>query len=648
MKLLKNIFISFVMVVFATLSAFGAENCKNEQYRRVYPERCKDTTNARTVLSLVGGAALIGSGVALAVQSAGNHGSSSGNNQTNFQRTPLSSNIVTNYAMSDYVQNQKINAIYLNSMTNGNDIDTDTINSIKSTSDYQRNAVRYDAIKLSWSIARGYSGANTNINILDDFYSEHGDTVRYISEYIAPGANVTTTNLATSADNFGSFNYMANKITNSATSDIYNASWQIPATENSNAANVIYNYDGSLKTYAAAQQYMYNITSENFITQIRNTAIDNDAIFVWAAGNQSQNESGALSAMPLAFPDLQGHFVNVVALNNSGTIAWYSNECGITQNYCIAAPGSGWNTDAQSHVDGTSFAAPTVSGAIAVIKEAFPYMNATQITQLLFTTATDLGDQGIDSIYGWGLLNMEKATNPVGTPTIVLANETIRPLSVSNIGGSAAPAIQKANVKMAFFDDFGRAFATNLSDNVKVIPYGRGFDKLREGKDDSISFNNFEFGFAQNHLLESSDLISFQSNQITNFVGYKNEFKFGEVNFYQNTRFGITNPKASENSMVSGFSNIYTSSLKMGATWQDFAFEVAIPETIVSGDMYMIVPIARANNGDIIYNNATIDLSSNRPSTEYTVKYKHLSATYVENPDYENEFFIMAKTKIAF
>ena len=633
MKLLKNIFTFAFTVVFSALTAFGAQNCDDEQYRRVYPERCKDTTNTRTVLTLVGGAALIGSGVALAVQSAGSHASSS--NQTNLQRTP-------------YVQNQKINAVYLNSMTNGNDIDSDAINSIKSTSDYQRNAVRYDTINLAWASARGYSGTNTNINILDDFYSEHGDTVRYISEHVATGANITTTNLATSADNFGSFNYIANKIANSDTADIYNASWQIPATANSNAANVIYNYDGSLKTYAAAQQYMYNITSENFVTTIRNTAIDNDAIFVWAAGNQSQNESGALSAMPLAFPDLQGHFVNVVALNNRGTIAWYSNECGITQNYCIAAPGTGWNTDAQSYADGTSFAAPTVSGAIAVIKEAFPYMNATQITQLLFTTATDLGDPGIDSVYGWGLLDMEKATNPVGTPTIILANETIRPLSVSNITGSAAPAIQKANVKMAFFDDFGRAFTTNLSDNVKIIPYGRGFDKLRESENDSILFNNFEFGFAQNHLLESSGLISVQSNNMTNFVGYKNEFKLGEFGFYQNARFGITNPKASENSMVSRFSNIYTSSAKMGATWQDFAFEVAIPETIVSGNMYMNVPVARANNGDIIYNNANIDLSNTHPSMEYTVKYKYLSATYVENPDYENEFFIMAKTKVAF
>lgn len=635
------------MVVFATLSAFGAENCMDEQYRRLYPEKCPETTNVRTVLTLVGGAALVGSGVAFALQSAGNSGSSS-SNQTNYTRTPLSSKIVNNYSLSDNIQNKKIDAVYLNSASNGNDIDTNTINAIKATNEYQKNNRQYNAINFAWATARNYTGKNVNINVLDNFYSEHGSDVHYIASHIAPDANVTNTNLGTSSDSFGSFNYMANAIKNSASADVYNASWQIPSTSGSNAATVIYNSNGSTKTYAAAQQYMYDLAGENFITQIRNSAVDNDAIFVWAAGNEYQEESGALSAMPLAFPDLNGHFVNVVALDNYDEIAWFSNQCGITQNYCIAAPGVGWKTDTSTYVNGTSFATPVVSGAIATIKEKFPYLNASTITQILFTTATDLGDPGVDSVYGWGLLDMEKATNPVGTPTIILANETIRPLSVSHIGGSAAPAIQKANVKMAFFDDFGRAFTTNLSDNIKVVPYGRGFDKLRESENDSVVFDKVEFGFSQNHLLESSGLVSVQSNQITNFVGYKNEFNFKGIGFYQNARFGITNPTASEESMVSGFSNVYTSSVKMGATWNDFALEVAIPETIVSGDMYLNVPTGRNAQGDVIYNRASVDLSTTRPSTEYTVKYKYLSATYVENPDYEDEFFIMAKTKVAF
>ena len=232
---------------------------------------------------------------------------------------------------------------------------------------------------------------------------------------------------------------------------------------------------------------------------------------------------------------------------------------------------------------------------------------------------------------------------------IVLTNNTIHPLTITNISGIAAPAIQKSNVQMAFFDDFGRAFTTNLSDNINVVPYGRGFDKLKESDTDSVTImNNFELGFAENHLLESNGLISTQSKTMTNFVGMKNEFKIDNVKFYQNARFGVTSPTAAEDSIVSEFSNIYTASLKLGAQWNDFSVEFAVPETIVDGNMTLNVPIARANNGDIVYNRANVDLANTLPATEYTVKYKYLSATYVNNPSFEDELFIMAKTKIAF
>lgn len=647
MNLIKRIFTSLFIIVFATTNSFAVSNCDNARYRKAHPQLCESTND--TFLAILGGAALVGVGAALAVQSNGNHGSSSQiSNQTNFQRVPLSANVPINYAPMDYVKNQKINAVYTKSLTNGADIDESTIKSIKSQYEYQRNYKQYDSIDFAYAIGRNFTGKNTSITILDDFYSNHGDTVYEIFNNIAPDTRITNQNIAISADNMGSFNNIANAIESSVPTNIYNASWQIPSIPTTNAAAAIYNSNASPKTYTDAQSYMYNITSENFITQIRNSAADNDAIFVWAAGNESQNESGALSALPLAFPDLNGHFVNVVAIDNHGDLAWYSNQCGITQNYCIAAPGSDWNTDTQSHAYGTSFATPVVSGAIAIIHEAFPYMTASQITALLFTTATDLGETGVDSVYGWGLLNMERATQPVGTPKIVLSNNTIQPLSLSNVSATIATPLKSANIKIAFVDDFNRHFITNLSDNINVVPHGRGFDKLRESENDSvILFDNFEFGFKQNHLFESNGLISTKQNQMTQFVGYKNEFKIDNLNFYQNIRFGITRPQTEENSLITNFSNIYTSSAKIGAQYQDLSFEVAIPDTIISGDIFLTVPVNKTKNGEIVYNTYDINLAT-KPSIEYTVKYNALSATFVKNHDQENEFFIMAKTKYAF
>ncbi len=654
MKLLKNIFTALFIVVFTTTNVFAARNCNNAKYRRTHPNKCRYqeqyyTNGNNTVLTLIGGAALIGVGAALAMQKSGNSGSSSEiSNQSSFPRLTLSQNIPVNYDQNDTVKNQRVSSYYANLSTSAYSIDSAVMAEIKTSAKYQQNKKQYDAVNYAAATARNLTGKNVTINIVDDFASNHGSTVKDITKNIAPSAHINTYNIATNPQNLSSFDYIANTIHNAKTANIYNASWQIESTNSQNASTVIYSQN-SIKTYAQAQQYLYNITSENFITQIRNTAIDNDAIFVWAAGNDSKSESGALSALPIAFPELQGHFVNTVSFDpQTGKIAWYSNKCGITQNYCIAAPGSAWNTDSSDFASGTSFTAPVISGAIATIKEAFPYMNASQITQLLFTTAQDLGETGVDEVYGWGLLDMEKATRPVGEARIILSNDTILPLSTTNIGGSAAGALKNANIKIAFVDDFGRAFTTNLSDNINIIPYGRGFDRLREQDTDSVKiFGGFEFGVKRNNILESSGLISTQSDKQTNFIGYNNDFKINDITFYQNVRLGTSNPKADENSIVSNFSNIYTSNVKIGTKWKDFAFEIAVPDTILYGNMYLNIPVNRISNGEIVYTNQKINLVT-KPSMEYTLKYKYLSMTYVNNPDYQDEFFIMAKGRFAF
>lgn len=641
----------------------GQMDCRNASYRRSHPVRCqnyKSDRSSNTALMLAGGAALVGVGVALAAQgsSGGGSGSSEGitnqaytaNNNANSSTGAFFqfSNKYANYAQSDTVQNQRLASNYLESKTNGSDIGSAKIAQIKNSYNYSKNATQYDQIKYAWASARGFSGKNTNIAIMDDFNSYHGYSVKYLAGVIAPDANIKTYSLTTGANNFKSYDQLAQSIYSTSRADVYNNSWQIAATSSVNAATVIYN-GANAKTYADAQQYLASITSGNFINSVIDTAINNDSIFVWAAGNESNSESGAISAMPLAFPELQGHFVNVVALNNLGTLAGYSNKCGVTQNYCIAAPGSYLQTTAsETKVSGTSFATPIVSGAIATIKEAFPYMSATQITQLLFTTATDLGAPGIDSVYGWGLLNMEKATQPVGTPKIVLANDTIQPLRAASVTGIAASAVKKANIELAFVDDFERSFTTNLSDNIKVKPYGRGFAKLRDNDNNAVTlFDTIEFGFKKSDLLESNGLLSTKSDNLTNFVGYKNKFNIGDVKLYQNIRIGMTLPNAEENSLISGFSNVYTSTIKAGLEWKDFGFEIAVPDTIISGDMYMNLPTGRADNGDYMYKNAKINLAT-KPSMEYTVKYKSLSATFVDNPDYQDEFFIMFKTTKSF
>ena len=651
MKRLNNIFAGIMGVVFTTTACFANYNCNNAAYRRNHPSQCakiakQSDTTPTAFLSLLGGAALVGVGVALASQSSNGSGSQEITNQNYF---PRSANATANYALSDKVENNRIYSSYVASATNGSDVSTSSLQSVRKSGTYQKNYKQFEDINLAFAHARGFTGKNVSLAILDDFNYYHGYAVQDLAKYVAPDAKVEKYNLTYAAKSFVSFDAIANIIKSTTPSKVYNSSWQIESKPTQNAATVVYN-DYGPKTYANAQQYMYSITSQNFVTQIINTAIDNDSIFVWAAGNDRQSESGAFSAMPLAFPELNGHFVNVVSFDETtNKLASYSNQCGVTQNYCITAPGSHLQTDAKtSTTSGTSFAAPIVSGAIATIQEAFPYMQATQITELLFTTATDLGDQGVDAVYGWGLLNMEAATKPVGTPKIVVSEENIQPMSEASVGGIAASAIQSAGLEIAFVDDFGRAFQTKLSDNIKVIPYGRGFDKLHEQDYNAITmFNKLEFGLKKINILESNGFMASKNNNLTNFIGYKNEFNLGEFNFYQNIRFGMISPKSENNSIISGFSDIYTSAMSTGIKWNNFAFEFAVPDTILHGNAYMNLPVARADNGNIIYKNAVVNLAP-RPSTEYALKYKNISAIYVNNHEYQDEFIVMAKTKIAF
>ncbi len=58
---------------------------------------------------------------------------------------------------------------------------------------------------------------------------------------------------------------------------------------------------------------------------------------------------------------------------------------------------------------GTSMASPHVSGAVLLLKEAFPQRSGRQILNALYQTASDLGVPGEDYQYGRGLINLPAA-----------------------------------------------------------------------------------------------------------------------------------------------------------------------------------------------------------------------------------------------
>jgi len=76
---------------------------------------------------------------------------------------------------------------------------------------------------------------------------------------------------------------------------------------------------------------------------------------------------------------------------------------------------------------GTSASAPHVSGAAALILQAFPDYSPDQVIEFLESRAVDLGDDGSDNIYGYGRLWLGEPPGSVSSPLPTEETEPIMP-----------------------------------------------------------------------------------------------------------------------------------------------------------------------------------------------------------------------------
>jgi autotransporter-associated beta strand protein len=149
--------------------------------------------------------------------------------------------------------------------------------------------------------------------------------------------------------------------------------------------------------------------------------LQHGGLVVFAAGNDARSDPSDIAALPSLAPQLEPGWLVAVAVdsNHPTQLASYSNACGKAMNYCLAAPGDvivSGKDDTATHtsyyvVEGTSFAAPQVSGGAALVWQAYPYFNNDLVRQTLLGTADDLGAPGPDPVFGYGELDVGKAVN---------------------------------------------------------------------------------------------------------------------------------------------------------------------------------------------------------------------------------------------
>ncbi len=189
--------------------------------------------------------------------------------------------------------------------------------------------------------------------------------------------------------------------------------------------NYVYVSDIAPLVRAAVDEYNCDIINMSFTQGTKksqtmesaiNHAYNKGAILIAAAGNDGRDEvKGILTNYPAGYD-------NVISVGSVGKTNEY---CEFSQRneslFCCApgeeiaayyisgtAPEHSWKL---SQIQGTSFSAPVVCGVAALIKGIKPDLNQAEFMEIIKNTAIDLGDEGRDVKYGYGLIDVELILN---------------------------------------------------------------------------------------------------------------------------------------------------------------------------------------------------------------------------------------------
>ena len=321
--------------------------------------------------------------------------------------------------------------------------------------------------------------------------------------------------------------------------------------------NNSYGYSGNIIDYTEAQVRNAFPKTIAEMSQV-GTPDSEKTIYVWAAGNAGgYADQGVDFSSPELFPgmahyipEIQGHSIAVVSVDENGSISAFSSRCGVAQDYCVSAPGGrvtaayptsssdtgiyignpnddDYNSCIQDNscyavTSGTSFAAPFVSGGLAVIAQYFEgQLGSTEIVSRLFSTANKKGVYADKAIYGQGLMDLGAATAPVGQMTAMLTETltgamtpaafTSMQLTSPSFGDALTTGV--ANQTIIFFDELGAPFrgsVANLTTDYRSQIMGlNNFDHIYKEATQIIGSDAdvFEISTYNNNQQDSHELI---------------------------------------------------------------------------------------------------------------------------------------------
>lgn len=241
-------------------------------------------------------------------------------------------------------------------------------------------------------------------------------------------------------------------------------------------------------------------------------AVDAGMIIILAAGNKEDGDTEVHLSQPedstaAAWESwANGQIIIAGAVDQTSTITDFSHRAGEeAKNFFLVAAGERVPTIGKDggyfYYSGTSFAAPHIAGAAALLLQAFPNLSGKDLAGLMYETATDLGAVGVDVVYGRGLVNIEEAFKPQGAQSIAVqtASGAMVPVemkSSSLFGGTAFggfSGFSQAVNNSLMLDKYNRSYRVDLGQNiinpVETVRLDSVIDSRRGSRNSMLQFD---------------------------------------------------------------------------------------------------------------------------------------------------------------
>jgi subtilisin family serine protease len=318
-------------------------------------------------------------------------------------------------------------------------------------------------------------------------------------------------------------------------------------------------------------------------------------------------------------------------------------------NIVSTYPGGGY-----AAMTGTSMAAPLVAAAAAVLHQTWPHLNGRQLASLLLETANRDIPGYAEHVHGQGLLDMERATRPVGDSGVP-TGDTVASEKLALEGGGALAdpgAAARAGLSgVMLLDGYDRDFYVDLGHGMVTTDTRRGSAAGIGGL-----FDGYAGYFADDShmafrlpLADGIYMVNGAGHEDGAFLGNRLGGLLGSI-VGSTTAYGLVNldrradrrggrifaqlggavtqvERADRPSLLADAAPILSSTASLGGSLPLAGGRVGMvlsqPVQMTRAAMTYRLPVARRLDGGVSYASREIDLSPARRETDIGLFFRH-------------------------